>query len=52
MPNFAFYLFGQSGTFKTTLALILLSHFGTFTSAESLSNFSDTKGILEKEVLF
>jgi hypothetical protein len=47
-PNFAFYLFGQSGTYKTTLALILLSHFGTFTSAESLSNFSDTKGILEK----
>lgn len=47
-PNFAFYLWGQSGAFKTTLALILLSHFGSFTSAESLSNFSDTKGILEK----
>lgn len=48
MPNFAFYLFGQSGTFKTTLAILALSHFGKFTSAESLSNFSDTKGILEK----
>lgn len=48
MPNFSFYLFGQSGTFKTTAALLALSHFGNFSGAESLSNFDDTPGILEK----
>lgn len=48
MPNFSGYLFGQSGTFKTTLALLALAHFGKFTGAECLSNFEDTAGILEK----
>jgi hypothetical protein len=48
MPNFSVYLFGQSGTFKTTAALLALSHFGNFSGAESLSNFDDTPGILEK----
>ena len=48
MPNFSGYLFGQSGTFKTTAALLALCHFGNFSGAESLSNFDDTIGILEK----
>ncbi|MEN6374598.1 MAG: hypothetical protein ABFD75_07445 [Smithella sp.] len=48
MPNFSGYLFGQSGTFKTTAALLALGHFGNFSGAESLSNFDDTIGILEK----
>lgn len=48
MPNFSFYLFGQSGSFKTTVALLALAHFGNFSGAESLSNFDDTPGILEK----
>jgi len=48
MPNFSFYLFGQSGSFKTTVALLALVHFGNFSGAESLSNFDDTPGILEK----
>lgn len=48
MPNFSGYLFGQSGTFKTTAALLALGHFGNFSGAESLSNFDDTVGILEK----
>lgn len=48
MPNFSGYLFGQSGTFKTTAALLALGHFGNFSGAESLSNFEDTPGILEK----
>jgi hypothetical protein len=48
MPNFSGYLFGESGTFKTTIGLLALSHFGTFSGAESLSNFDDTVGILEK----
>lgn len=48
MPNFSFYLFGISGTWKTTLALIALAHFGRFSGVESLSSFDDTIGILEK----
>jgi hypothetical protein len=47
-PNFSGYIFGQSGTFKTSVALVALSHFGMFSGAESLSNFDDTPGILEK----
>lgn len=47
-PNFSFYLFGISGSFKTTVALLALAHFGQFSGAESLSNFDDTSGILEK----
>ncbi len=48
MPNFGGYLFGSSGTFKTSVALLALAHFGNFSGAESLSNFDDTPGILEK----
>lgn len=48
MPNFSGYLFGSSGNFKTTAALLALGHFGSFSGAESLSNFEDTPGILEK----
>lgn len=48
MPNFSLYNYGNSGTFKTTLAILTLAHFGTFSGAESLSNFEDTPGILEK----
>jgi len=48
MPNFSVYLYGQSGTFKTTVAILALSHFGNFSGVESLSNFDDTIGILEK----
>ena len=47
MPNFSFYLFGQSGTFKTTAALLALAHFGKFTGVEGLSNFEDSKSTLE-----
>ena len=48
MPNFSVYLFGQSGTFKTTAAILTLSHFGNFAGVESLSSFDDTVGNLEK----
>jgi len=47
-PNFSLYLYGQTGTFKTTLAMLLLSHFGTFTGIEGLSNFDDTANALER----
>ena len=48
MPNFSVYLYGQSGTFKTTVAILVLSHFCNFSGVESLSSPSDTMGILEK----
>lgn len=48
MPNFSLYVFGQSGTYKTTVARLLQAHFGNFSGTESLSNFEDTPGILEK----
>jgi hypothetical protein len=45
-PNFSGYLYGESGCYKTTLALLLLSHFGSFQSANNLSNFEDTANAL------
>lgn len=48
MPNFSGYTYGVSGTFKTTLLILALGHFGNFPGAESLSNFEDTPGILER----
>ena len=48
LPNFSEYLYGESGTFKTTIALLALSHFGPFSGVESLSSFDDTVGNLEK----
>lgn len=44
--NFSFYVYGSTGAFKTTLALIALSHFGDF-NATCLSNFEDTENYLE-----
>lgn len=48
MPNFSGYIYAETGSFKTTLASLLLSHFGDFTGVTSLSNFSDTANSLEK----
>ncbi|KAF0158823.1 MAG: TOPRIM domain-containing protein [Syntrophaceae bacterium] len=47
MPNFSQYIFGQSGTFKTTIAILAIAHYGNFTGVDGLSNFEDTKGMLE-----
>jgi hypothetical protein len=48
MPNFSGYLYGQTGTFKTTLSLVQLSHFGDFSTISNLPNFDDTANSLEK----
>ncbi|MES0336668.1 MAG: hypothetical protein SFH39_10030 [Candidatus Magnetobacterium sp. LHC-1] len=47
-PNFALCLAGESGVFKSALALLLCSHYGDFGSVESLQSFSDTSNALEK----
>lgn len=48
MPNFSGYAYGDTGTFKTTVGILLLSHFGDFSSASNLSNFDDTANAIEK----
>ncbi len=47
MPNYVAYLYGPTGTFKTTIAIAGLSHFGEF-DADKLSSFEDTANSLEK----
>jgi hypothetical protein len=40
-------LHGQSGSFKSTLAVLALNFFGHFPGVENLSNFDDSDGALE-----
>ena len=47
-PNFTLYIYGETGTFKTTIAVLVLCHFGNF-EADRLSNFEDTANSLEKK---
>jgi hypothetical protein len=47
-PNFSIYCYGNSGTYKSTVAILYLSHFGEFNGIECLSNLDDSIGILEK----
>lgn len=47
-PNFSMYAYGNSGTYKTTVAILYLGHFGEFNGIECLSNLDDSIGILEK----
>jgi hypothetical protein len=47
MPNFVPYLHGPTGTFKTTIAIAGLCHFGEF-DPDKLSSFEDTANSLEK----
>lgn len=48
MPNFSFYLYGQTGTFKSTISLLQLCHFGNFPSLAGLNNFDDSVNSIEK----
>lgn len=48
MPNFSGYLYGETGVFKTAMAILLLSFFGQFNSITNLSNFDDTSNALTK----
>jgi len=47
-PNFSTYLFGETGSFKTTLSCLALCHYGNFKGHDGLSNFHDTANALEK----
>jgi len=46
-PNFVVTLYGKTGHFKSTLATLLMSHFGKF-NITLLPNFSDTANAIEK----
>jgi hypothetical protein len=46
LPNFSIFPYGRSGVFKTTLAVLMLAHYGNFDSIENLSNFEDTANAL------
>lgn len=46
-PNFSAFVYGQSGTLKTSIVLIMLNYYGDFPGSENLSNFDDTDGSLE-----
>lgn len=48
MPNFSLYLWGPTQGFKTTLGLLMCSHFGNFDDQKQLSNFYDTANALMK----
>ena len=46
-PNFGQFLYGTTGSLKTTLCVDLLNHWGNYT-INNLNNFSDTYGHLSK----
>lgn len=51
MPNFILYLYGKTGTFKTTLAHLALSHFGDhldFIQGLGNCSFEDTANSVER----
>lgn len=45
-PNFSGFLYGESGSKKTTLAVLQLAHFGNFTSIYQLTNFEATANMI------
>lgn len=48
-PTFVLWLFGGTGTRKTTLGLLFLSHFGNFGIKSPPASFKDTANALEKK---
>jgi len=48
MPNFSSYVYGHTGTFKSSLSILQLAHFGQFTGIDNLSNFDDSANSIEK----
>jgi hypothetical protein len=48
-PNFVVWLFGITGSMKTSLALVALSHFGDFVYKSPPASFKDTANALERK---
>ena len=49
VPAFALFLYGESGTHKTTAASLALSHFGNFHAKNPPASFSDTSNQIRKK---
>ncbi len=47
-PNFVFWLYGGTGTRKTSISLVFLSHFGNFIRKSPPASFKDTANALER----
>ena len=48
-PAFALFLYGESGTHKTTAAALAMSHFGNFHAKNPPASFSDTSNQIRKK---
>ena len=49
VPAFALFLYGESGTHKTTAAALAMSHFGNFHAKNPPASFSDTGNQIRKK---
>jgi hypothetical protein len=50
VPDFTIWLWGGTGSFKSTLAALILSHFGDFTEANLPLSFGSTSNSLERSL--
>ena len=48
-PNFLLWLYGGTGTRKTTIALLFLCHFGKFNGKTPPASFKDTANAIERK---
>lgn len=49
VPAFALFLYGESGTHKSTAAALALSHFGNFHAKNAPASFNDTANQIRKK---
>ena len=49
VPAFALFLYGESGTHKTTAAALAMSHFGNFHAKNPPASFNDTSNQIRKK---
>jgi Domain of unknown function (DUF927) len=50
VPDFAIWLWGPTGSYKSTLAALLLSHYGAFSEATLPLSFESTANALERSL--
>ncbi|MBS4055272.1 MAG: bifunctional DNA primase/polymerase [Thermaerobacter sp.] len=48
-PNFLVWIYGTTGTRKTSVGMLFLSHFGDFVRSSPPASFNDTANALEKK---
>jgi hypothetical protein len=50
VPNFTMWVWGRTGSFKSTLAALILCHYGDFTEDELPLSFESTSNALERSL--